>query len=51
MAYLFNGISLRHKNETMPCAATWMRLEIIKLNEVKQRKTGTYDITYMRSQK
>ena len=51
MAYLYNGISLRNKNEIMPCAATWMHLEIIKLNEVNQRKTNAYDTAYTRSLK
>ena len=31
----------------MPFAETWMDLEIIILNEVRKRKTNTYDITYM----
>ena len=30
----------------MPCAATWMHLEIIILSEVSQRQIS-YDITYM----
>ena len=28
------------KNEIMPCAATWMDLEMIILSEVSQRKTN-----------
>ena len=34
------------KNEIMPFAATWMKLEIIILNEVRERQIS-YDITYM----
>ena len=30
------------KNEIMPCAATWMDLEMIILSEVTQRKTKSY---------
>ena len=29
------------KNEIMPCAATWMPLEILILSEVRKRKTNT----------
>ena len=35
------------KNEIISFAATWMDLEIIRLSEVRQRKTNTHDITYM----
>ena len=35
------------KNEMLPFAATWMKLEIIVLNEVSQRKQIQYDIIYM----
>ena len=36
------------KNEIMPCAATYMDLEIIILTEVRQI---SYDITYMQNLK
>ena len=35
------------KNEMLPFAATWMKLEIIILNEVSQRKQIQHDIIYM----
>ena len=35
-----------NKNEIMSFAATWMALEIIILNEVRQRQI-LYDIAYM----
>ena len=42
MVYIHNGILLSHKkNEIMPFAATWMDLEVIRVNEVCQRKTNT----------
>ena len=44
--YIYNGILLSHKkDEIMPFAATQMDLEIIILNEVRQRQI--YDIAYM----
>ena len=46
MAHIYNGVLLSHKNnEVMPFAATWMDLEIIILNEVRERQT--YGIIYM----
>ena len=35
------------KNEIMPFSATWMDLGSIVLDEVRQKKTSTIDITYM----
>ena len=41
VAYLYNGILLRHKkNEIKLFAAKWMDLEIIILGEVRQKKTN-----------
>ena len=37
------------KNKLMPSVVTWMGLEIIIVSGVSQRKTISYDITYMRN--
>ena len=50
MWYLYNGI-LAIKNEIIPFAAAQMDLEIIILNEVKEEKTTSYDIIYIRNLK
>ena len=34
------------KNEIMPSAATWMDLEVIILNDIRQRKIS-YNIAYV----
>ena len=39
------------QNGIMAFAATWMQPEIIILSEVSQKKTNTYDITYMQNLK
>ena len=47
--YTMEYYSAIKKNEIMPCAATWMGLEIIILSEVKSDRGRQipYDITYM----
>ena len=40
----YSGILLSHKkSEIMSFAATWMDLEVIRLSEVRKRKTNTKD--------
>ena len=40
VVYAYNGILLgNQKNEIMPFATTWMKLEGIMLSEISQRKT------------
>ena len=47
MVHTYNVILLSHKNSgIMPFAATWIDLEIIILNEVRERQIP-YDIAYM----
>ena len=47
VVHIYNEILLNHKeNEIMPSAATWMDLEIIILNDIRQRKIS-YNIAYM----
>ena len=42
--HVYNGILLSHKkNEIMPFAGTWMVLDSVILNEVRQRQIS-YDI-------
>ena len=47
--YINHGILFSHKNEIMPLAAPWMKLEIIILSEVSQKKKDKYykDIIYI----
>ena len=45
--YRRSNITQPKKDKIRPYAATWMKLQIIILNEVRNRKTNTYDITYM----
>ena len=44
----YSGIK---KNEILPSAATWMNLEIIILNEVRQKKTNIIYHVYAESKK
>ena len=48
VVHIKNGILFsRKKDETMPCAATWMDLEIIILCEARGRKTNTICVIYI----
>lgn len=41
MAHTYNGVLFRQKrNEIIPFAAKWIKLEIIILSELSQRKTN-----------
>ena len=40
VVHIYNGILAIKRNEIMPCASTWMDLEIIILSEVCQTKTS-----------
>ena len=43
VVHIHNGILLSHKeNEIIPCAETWMDLEIIILSEISQRDNDKY---------
>ena len=39
--YIAEYYSAMKKNEIMPFAATWMQREIIKVSEVRKKKTNT----------
>ena len=45
VVHIFNGILLSQKKKK-PSAATWMKLEITILSEVRKRQIS-YDISYM----
>ena len=51
--YTMEYYSAINKNEIMPFAATWMKLEIIILSEVSQKEKDKYSyyITYTWNQK
>ena len=50
VVHVYNEILLNIKrSEIMPFAATSIDLEMIILSEQSQRKTNTYDITYVKS--
>ena len=40
--YIYNGILVTKRKETMPFVATWMNLEIIILSEVSQKEKDKY---------
>ena len=43
MVHIYNGILLSHKKkEILPFPATWLKLEIIILNEVSQKDKVKY---------
>ena len=45
MVNIYNGILLSHrKNEILPFAATWMKLEGIMLSELSQTEKGKHDM-------
>ena len=53
MCYIYTMVynSVIKKNEIIPSAATWMNLEIIILNEVRQKKTNIIYHVYAESKK
>ena len=48
VVHIYNGILLSHKNkEILPFPATWLKLEIIILNEVSQKEKDKYYMTLL----
>ena len=48
MVYIHNAILLSHKkNEIMPFAATWMKLETLILSKSERERQMPFDITYI----
>ena len=49
VVYIYNGVLLgNQKNEILPFATTWMELECIMLNEIRERQKS-YDFTHMKT--
>ena len=49
VVYIYNGVLLgNQKNEILPHATTWMELEGIMLNEIRERQKS-YDFTHKRT--
>ena len=50
MVYVYGGILLSHKKDKrMSFVATWMELETLILNEVKQKEKDKYHLISLRS--
>ena len=49
VVYIYNGVLLGNQmNEILPFATTWMELEGIMLNEIRERQKS-YDFTHMKT--
>ena len=49
--HIHNEILCSHKKETMPFMETWINLEILRLSEVRQRKTNIIYHLYVEGKK
>ena len=49
MGYIYTMVyySVIKKNEIMPLAVTWMKLEILMLSELSQKEKGKYYISFI----